>query len=499
MALRERLYEALRFRALLASNIEILSWDQEVCMPPRGVAHRATLLGTLANLLHKHITDTLLPLLQEAKEHPELTPAEQQSVGILLEDLEPIVKIPPTLVQELTEEVTLAKAAWVEARKASDFSRFAPHLTKLLHLLRAKAEALGYEREPYEALFRLYEKGITITELEQLFSDLKPFLLEMLHTYQGYELEGPPLALPAAAQKELVSTVLEHLGYDLSRGRIDLSAHPFCAGFSPDDVRLTIRIEEEDFTMALSAGLHEMGHALYEQGLAREPIGWPISMAASLSVHESQSRFWENHIGASLPFWQFMQARILPRYQPSWLSAYTPLTLARRVNKIQPHLIRIQSDEVTYHLHILLRFELERALLRGELSVPDLPLAWNEKVATYLGLTVPNDREGVLQDIHWSMANLGYFPTYSLGSFLAAQFAVAMSRENPYWEEALAEGDASFPLQWLQKNIYAHGALWDSQTLCQKATGEPLSVQYYIQYIRTKLENLYEGLPLATA
>jgi len=499
MSLKSRLDAELRLQALLTSGVELISWDQEVCMPPGGVAGRAGLLGAMAGLLHQHLVETILPLLREAENSPDLDEDTRAQVKMLLEDAEMAEKVPADLVQKLSEAASMAQQAWAEARARSDFELFRPHLETLVALSREKAAALGYTDEPYEALLRLYERSVKPAEIEQLFSELKPFLTATVRLCQDQSplgVDGPPLSMPADQQKALIRRIVSELGYDLSRGRIDESAHPFCTGINPDDVRITLRIYEDDLTMGLSSALHEMGHALYEQGLQREPLGWPSTRAASLSVHESQSRFWENHIGATLAYWTYLYEKVLPDYQVDWLSEYSPLTLTRRVNRIQPHLIRIQSDEVSYHLHIMLRFELERALINGDLTVRDLPAAWNDKIAEYLNITVPDDARGVLQDIHWSMGSFGYFPTYSLGSFLAAQLAEALTAAHPDWEERLTQGDGTLPLAWMRERIHRHGARYRTQELCEQATGAPLSAQAFIRYIQRKVAQLYEGLAI---
>lgn len=497
MNIKSQLDAELRTQALLTGGMELIAWDQEVCMPAGGVSSRAALMGTMATLLHQRIVERILPLLREAETAPDIDEETRAEVRMMLEDAEMIEKVPADLVQALSEAASLAQRAWAEARARSDFAHFRPHLERLIQLSREKAAALGYEKEPYQALLRLYERSITPDEIARIFADIRPFLTETVRLCQYHpvqDAQGPALHLPASDQKALIQRIVSELGYDLSRGRIDESVHPFCTGISPDDVRITLRIYEDDLTMGVGSALHEMGHALYEQGLPGEPAGWTRTHAASLSVHESQSRFWENHIGATVEYWTYLYERVLPDYAPSWLSDYTPLTLARRVNRIQPGLIRIQSDEVSYHLHILLRFELERALINGDLSVADLPAAWNEKVAAYLGLSVPDDAMGVLQDIHWSMGSFGYFPTYSLGSFLAAQLAEALTAAYPDWEARLTEGDGTLPLQWMREHIHQHGGRYRMQTLCERATGAPLSAAAFIRHIQRKVARLYEGL-----
>lgn len=500
MNLKDKLSEALKTQALLASTIELLAWDQEVMMPRRGVGHRAAVIGELAALHHQNLTTRVLPLIREALQKPEAFSKEEISqLELYLQEAQPSEKLPSALVRRFSEAVAQAQAAWLEAKIQADYALFEPHLSTLVHLSQEKADALGYQEEPYEALLNLYEPSLTPQTVERLFSGLKDFLIQTVQTCADHPLSHtslPALALPEEAQKALVKAVLTRIGFDPAVNRIDLSAHPFCTGINPQDVRITIRIYPEDLLMALGSALHEMGHALYEMGLPSEPLGWPQTMPTSLSIHESQSRFWENHIGNSLAFWEFLYHEVLPAYNPSWLAKYTPLTLAQKANLIRPHLIRIQSDEVSYHLHILLRFELERALINGDLSPKALPAAWNEKVQAYLGLTPPSDADGVLQDIHWSMGNFGYFPTYSLGSFYAAQFAAAIEAAYPDYLEEVRRGDFSKPLSWLRAHIHSRGRTHTSQALCQEATGETLNPAYYQAYIRKKVAQLYEGLAL---
>jgi carboxypeptidase Taq len=500
MAIREKLEAALRRQALLASAIETLTWDQEVTMPKAGFQHRALVLGELASLHHENLTNKVLPLLAEALHTDSIfTESERQQLEIYLDEATPIQKIPADLVRTFSETASQAQAIWAEARASANYALFQPYLEKLVSLSQEKAAHLGYEEEPYEALLRLYEKSLRPSQVERLFAALRDFLIQTVQTCQEAApaaVQGPALAMPTQVQRQLVETVLYQIGFRSETNRVDLSAHPFCSGLSPKDVRLTIRIEEEDVLMALGSAMHEMGHGLYEMGLPSEPIGWPATMPASLSIHESQSRFWENHIGNSVAFWEFLYMRVLPAYAPAWLTAYTPLTLAQRANAIQPHLIRIQSDEVSYHLHILLRFELERALINGDLKSGDLPAAWNEKTLMYLGLLPSSDAQGVLQDIHWSMGSFGYFPTYSLGSLYAAQFEAAIERAHPLFMKEVAQGRFETPLHWLRTHIHAYGHTCSSEALCEQATGEPLSPRYYQAYIRSKVAQLYEGLAL---
>ena len=389
----------------------------------------------------------------------------------------------------MTEAAALSHNAWVRARAASDFKLFEPNLSRMLELARRRADYLGFDEHPYDALLDEYEPDMTTGQIKVIFGDLRPQITHLLRTIMADRVPADDSVLrrhyDVERQRTLVYDLMRRFGYDFTRGRHDAAPHPFCTSFSMDDVRITSRILADDLAYFLSSALHETGHALYEQGvnpaLGRSPLGH----GASLGVHESQSRLWENVIGRSRPFWTYFYPQVQAAF-PDALGDVSLETFYRIVNRVQPSLIRIGADEVTYNLHIMLRFELETGLLDGSLRVADLPTLWNERMDAYLGITPPNDADGVLQDVHWSQALIGYFPTYTLGNLMAAEFFEAAQRQFPALWDDIAAGDFSRLLGWLRSNIHVHGRKFSANELLQRATGGELDAGPFMRYLTNK-------------
>ncbi|MFN2371476.1 MAG: carboxypeptidase M32 [Candidatus Krumholzibacteriia bacterium] len=480
----------------LGSAMGLLEWDQEIMMPPRGVQGRARVRATVAALMHDRMVDEELGgLTAELGADPgALDPWARANLRELKRQRDRAVKVPRQLVADLAREGSLAQQAWVEARSKDDWPRFAPHLARLVDLKRREAQAVGYATEPYDALLDEYEPGARAADLAQLFAQLRDGLVPILDALR--EAPHPPVDAPwrgdfaAAEQEQLGRAVLAAMGYDFAAGRLDVSPHPFTQGLGPGDVRITTRYDAADLRPALYATMHEGGHALYELGLPAEHAGEPVGSAVSLGIHESQSRLWENLVGRSRPF----VAWLAPQLAGIWPAAYggiDPEALYRAANTVRPSLIRIEADEVTYNLHIILRLEIERALVAGEVEVDGLPSLWREKVKAYLGLDVPSDREGVLQDIHWSFGLFGYFPTYALGNLYASQLFAAARRHLPDLDAQLARGELGGLLGWLQANVHGPGSLYPAGELCVRVTGQELSPAPFLAHVRAKFGDVY--------
>ncbi len=479
----------------LGGAMGLLEWDQEVMMPAKGAVGRARQRATMAALIHDRVVDEALGgLIDELTAAGGGDPWAAANLREMKRQRDRAVKVPRRLVADLAREGSLAQQAWVAARDGDDWARFAPHLERLVDLKRREAEAVGYATEPYDALLDEYEPGAEAAELAVLFTDLRRGLLPLLDALRG--AADQPTDAPwrgsfaTADQDRLGRAVLRAIGYDFEAGRLDVSAHPFTQGFNPGDVRITTRYDETDLQSGLYANLHEGGHALYELGLPAEHAGEPVGSAVSLGIHESQSRLWENLVGRSLPFVRWLQ----PQLAAIWPDAFAgadPRALYRAANVVAPSLIRIEADEVTYSLHIILRMEIERALIAGQVQVADLPSLWREKVREYLGLEVPTDREGVLQDIHWSFGLFGYFPTYALGNLYASQFFAAARRHLPDLDEQVARGELGGLLGWLRANVHGPGSLYRAGDLCLRVTGQPLSPEPFLAHLRTKFGAVY--------
>lgn len=493
----------LRETYLFATSASVLGWDQETTMPPGGAQLRAEQLAALSTLVHeRHVSPEVGEWIAWCEADPVVQgdPTAAVNVREIRREYDRQVRLPGSLVRELAQTTALAQQAWRDARERNDFDAFAPWLEKVFALGRAQGECLRGDSAgtPYDALLDVYEPGARAADLEKVFGELRaelaPLIAEL--SASGRQPDGGVQrgSIPVAQQAAFNRFVAERIGFDFNAGRLDTSAHPFCEGIGPGDTRMTTRYREENFADSLSSMMHEVGHGLYEQGLPKaENFGAPIAQAATLGIHESQSRLWENMVGRSRPFWEWAVPELRRAFGAPVAEA-TPSVLYGAVNLVRPNLIRVDSDEATYNLHIMLRFDIERAMLAGDLRIADLPGSWNERMRQDLRLEVPDDRRGCLQDIHWSMGAIGYFPTYTLGNLFAAQLWEALSGDVPDVEDRIARGDFSAILEWLRANIHRQGRRYSAAELCQRATGAELSAAPFMRYLRGKLRPLY-GMP----
>ncbi|GAK57818.1 carboxypeptidase Taq [Candidatus Vecturithrix granuli] len=476
----------------------VLQWDLETYMPPGGVEARSQQLATLERLAHtRFVSEEVGRLLEDL--HPLLEQEEPDSntaclLRVTQSEYEKECKLPGELVAELARKTALAHTIWQNARETKTFSTFQPLLNELVDLMRRKAENLGYTDHIYDPLLDVYEPQMKTAEVAAIFKTLKDALVPLIQqiaerrdVVQDKVFQGH---FDVKRQWDFSLEVLREIGYDFRCGRQDASAHPFTTSFSPDDVRITTRVASEHFSAGLFGSIHEGGHALYEQGIPREFVRTPLNNGASSAIHESQSRFWENVVGRSRPFWTHFLPR-LQRFYPEQLANATVDQVYQAVNVVQPSFIRVEADEVTYNLHVFLRFELETDLLAGAIEVKDLPELWNQKMNIYLGITPPDDALGVLQDVHWSAGLFGYFPTYALGNVLALQFEQRMRQDWPGWDTEVAQGKFAPILHWQREHIHAHGRKFAPQELVQRVTGETINPQPYIAYLEAKYGELY--------
>jgi carboxypeptidase Taq len=472
----------------------VLGWDQEVYMPEKGFAFRGRQLATLASQAHELVSSAAYgKLLQELAEDGSLTNEQQRNVHLSLEDFEKNRKLSAAFVEQLTTQSSTSFSAWIDARNKNDYSLYAPELEKMIALKKQQAELYGYEKHPYDALLDDYEKGATVSMLDPIFKNVQEQLQPVLNTiknatqvndgffFQNFEKQK---------QFDFSMAVLRKMGYDLSAGRQDLSEHPFTTSFAPTDVRITTRVHEHDYSSLLWSTIHEGGHALYEQGLPEAAYGLPLGSAASLSIHESQSRLWENCVGRGFEFWNYFYPKLVMQF-PEQLKNVQVEDFYKGMNKVQPSLIRTEADELTYHFHVMIRYEIEKGLFSNEIKAKDLAGVWNEYYQKYLGVSADNDKEGVLQDVHWSHGSFGYFPTYSLGSFYAAQFFSAAKRELGGLNEQISAGNFEKLLQWLRVNIHQYGRSYRSEELCKRITGHTLDFSTFLDYAKEKYSKVY--------
>jgi carboxypeptidase Taq len=477
----------------------VLGWDMRTYMPPGGASARSEQLAYLSKLTHEmFISEETGKLLEKSENECAGIDQDSNEAKILRNvrrSYDHAVKIPTPLAEEFSRHTTLSEDVWTRARAENRYSDFAPYLEKTLDLLHQMIQHLGYEEEPYDTLLDMYERGAKTKDIEAVFQQLEKPLVDMVRAIAGATPKGDNSPLignySSEKQNQLTLKVVASLGYDLNRGRQDPTVHPFCCSFSRDDVRITTRFSPERLEPALFGSMHESGHAMYDQNIPAEYDNTPIGGAASLGVHESQSRFWENIVGRSLPFCEF----ILPLLRETFPDPFESCDAARfhrSINRVHPSCIRVEADEVTYNLHILLRFQMERDMLSGKITIKDLPDAWNAKMESLLGITPPNDTQGVLQDIHWAGGMIGYFPTYTLGNLLSAQLWRTMRNDIANPEEHIRKGDFAPLLGWLRENVHRHGSRYFSRELIPIVTGEPLNPKHFLDYLQSKYSQIYD-------
>jgi carboxypeptidase Taq len=476
----------------------LAAWDQNTALPEAAGEVRGAQLATLQGLLHERWTapelGRLLQKLSEVVETADFTDADRGLVREARREHEKAVRLPRTLVEEMARVEAGSFEAWRRAREHNDFDSFAPWLSRTVALQREVADRYGYRETRYDALLDLFEPGLTVRKLDALFAPVREVSTTLLQRIQasGHTLDDSCLQghFPADQQDALCENILRALGYDFSRGGLAHSPHPFTTSFgSPLDVRLTIHPHETFIASAIMAAIHEGGHALYEQGSAQTLLRTPLAGGASMGVHESQSRLWENYIGSSEAFWQGQFALVQAAF-PQHFAGVDAAAFTRALNKVEPGLIRIEADEVTYNLHIIIRYELERELINGDLAVESLPRLWNARYRDYLGVEPDSDAKGVLQDVHWT-SGFGYFPSYTLGNLYGAQIYFALRQAFPDFDERLASGDTAFILDWLRSHMYLYGMIYMPEDLIRRVTGEGPDARHFVRYLTEKFTQLY--------
>ena len=494
-------YEALikEYKSVttLGSIEGLLHWDLQTMMPPKGGAIRSEQMAIISGLAHQKLTsDKMRDLIGELNTTENtLSDEERANLREIDRDFTKATKLPQELVEALTRQQSKAHNIWEGAREANDYSKFAPDLEKLVELSKQKAECLGYEDTPLDALIDEFEPDATVKSLTAMFDEAKvttiPLLKKVLASPVKANFDFQKQTFTQEKQKAFGEELITKIGFDRQASRLDSAVHPFCSG-ERGDVRITTRYNEHAPQQAIFGIIHETGHGLYEQGVREDTLGTPLSQPLSYGLHESQSRMWENMIGRSLPFWtQFYP--MLMKYFGKELSGVSVEDWVLAINHVEQSLVRVEADELTYDLHIILRFEVERDLFSGAISVSDLPSVWNRKFEDYLGLTPPNDgKEGVMQDVHWAMGAFGYFPSYSVGNIAAAQFWAKMKSDMPDMAKQIASGNFKDILNWLIKNVHEQGRRYSRDDLMKQATGKALGVKDYADYLTEKYGELYK-------
>jgi carboxypeptidase Taq len=498
--MKERYEELMtRFRevSVIGQIMMFVGWDTEVMMPKGGVEQRGNQQAYLARLNHSKITDPevgkLLDEIKNSKDYDQLSDLEKRNIYLIQRDYDRQTKVPEEFIGEYTKATVIAVEKWKDARKKDDFSLFQPFLEKNFELTKQYANYLNPDLPPYEVLLDLFEPGMSVENYNKIFNPLKEATVKLIENCKNASKQPDSSLIlrevPIKIQEKISDDIIPRLDYDLERGRLDTAAHPFTTG-AYDDVRITTRYSEKDFTSSLFAVMHEGGHACYEQNLPKDLRYQPAGNYCSMGLHESQSRFYENTIGRSKSFWYFY----LPEFKKLTESTFADVEyddFLLAINRVEPSLIRVEADEVTYNLHIILRFELERDLFEGRIQINELPQLWKEKMKETLGVTVETDADGVLQDIHWSSGSFGYFPTYSLGNLYAAQFFAKLVEDIPDWNVQLEKGNIKILTDWMKKNVQEKGNLYDPSELVKEVTGEYPNPKYLIEFLNKKYSGIY--------
>ncbi|WP_252312405.1 carboxypeptidase M32 [Sinobaca sp. H24] len=478
--------------------ISLLNWDSRTGAPKKGMDERADVSGTMATELFKIKTsDETAKFLHAVLGHQgtDVSATSKQAAAELKKEYDRMTKIPEDEFQEYSILTAKSENVWEEAKEADDFAMFAPYLEKIVEFSRRFAEHWGYESHPYNALLEDYEPGMTVDKLDAIFAKVREGLIPLVEgvTSSNKKPETDFLfsTFPKGKQRAFSLDVLKQMTYDFEAGRLDETVHPFAIGLNPNDVRVTTKYDESDFRTAVFGTIHEGGHALYEQNIGEELAGTILSDGASMGIHESQSLFWENFVGRHPKFWE-KNYELLQTYAPDQFTGVSLHEFYRAINEAKPSLIRIEADELTYCLHIILRYEMEKQLIEGSLKVKDLPRVWNEKMEEYLGVTPPSNAQGVLQDVHWAFGAFGYFPSYALGYIYAAQLKAAMDKDLPVFDELVEKGDLKPIREWMTKNIHQYGRSRTPIELIKEATGEDINPDYLLQYLSEKYKDLYQ-------
>lgn len=489
-------YERLKFISNLSSASSLLQWDQEIHLPPFAHEGRASQISCLSGLLHEQFLDpAFIRCVSELQEKSDLLDDRtKRSIKRTFDSIQRKQKLSKSFIEKLSKQTSLTLDAWMKASKKNSYEEYAPELTKLIDLKRQEAQLLQEGGTLYETLMEEFEPGMTEAKLDLLFKDLRLGIQPLLKLISASEQPRHEFMQKRFANDKQLAIGLELMkacGFDENRSRQDISKHPFTITLGKDDVRITTRINENNLNEMLWSSLHEMGHAFYELGLQHGPEGSPETEACSLSIHESQSRYWENHIGRSRVFTDELFVMLKANFKEN-MEGISADDLYRAVNKVQPDFIRTSADELTYHSHVSIRYRIEKALMNGEINASDAKSMWNELYEDELGLIVKDDRSGILQDIHWAHGSFGYFPTYTLGSLYAAQFAFHIDKVNPALTKTFSKANYSDIKNWLNQTIYQAGKLFDSEELCKIVTGEFLDARYFLAYTTNKYHEIYK-------